>query len=32
MLLKANGWSGIAPSLWPMALFRIAIIALATFV
>ena len=32
MLLKGNGWSGIAPSLWPMALFTIVIIALATFV
>jgi ABC-2 type transport system permease protein len=31
-LLKGNGWSGIAPSLWPMALFTIAIIALVTFV
>jgi hypothetical protein len=29
MVLKGNGWSGIAPSPWPMALFTIVIIALA---
>jgi ABC-type multidrug transport system permease subunit len=30
MLLKGNGWSEIAPELWPMALFAIVVIAFAT--
>jgi ABC-2 type transport system permease protein len=32
VLLKGNGWSEIAPELWPMALFTIAIILFATLV
>ena len=30
ILLKGNGWTEIAPELWPMALFTVAIIALST--
>jgi ABC-2 type transport system permease protein len=30
MLLKGNGWTEIAPELWPMALFAVAVIGLAT--
>jgi ABC-2 type transport system permease protein len=25
MLLKGNGWSEIAPELWPIALFTVAV-------
>jgi ABC-2 type transport system permease protein len=32
MLLKGNGWTEIAPELWPMAAFTVAIIAFATLV
>jgi ABC-2 type transport system permease protein len=32
VLLKGNGWTEIAPELWPMALFTVAIIAFATLV
>ena len=32
MLLKGNGWSEIAPELWPMALFAVVVIAFASFV
>jgi ABC-2 type transport system permease protein len=31
VLLKGNGWTEIAPELWPMAAFTIAVIAIATF-
>jgi ABC-2 type transport system permease protein len=31
VLLKGNGWTQIAPELWPMAAFTIAVIAIATF-
>jgi ABC-2 type transport system permease protein len=31
MLLKGNGWTEIAPELWPMALFTVVVIAAATF-
>jgi ABC-2 type transport system permease protein len=31
ILLKGTGWSEIAPQLWPMALFAVAVIAFATF-
>jgi ABC-2 type transport system permease protein len=31
MLLKGNGWTEIAPELWPMAVFTVAVIAIATF-
>jgi len=30
-LLKGVGWSEIAPQLWPMGAFAVAVIALATF-
>ena len=30
MLLKGNGWTEIAPELWPMALFAVVVIAFAT--
>ena len=32
MLLKGNGWAEIAPELWPMAVFTVAVIAFATLV
>ena len=32
VLLKGVGWAEIAPELWPMALFTVAIIAFATLV
>ncbi len=32
ILLKGNGWTEIAPELWPMALFTVAIIAFASLV
>jgi ABC-2 type transport system permease protein len=32
VLLKGNGWTEIAPELWPMALFTVAIIGFATLV
>jgi ABC-2 type transport system permease protein len=32
MLLKGNGWTEIAPELWPMALFAVVVIGFATFV
>ena len=32
MLLKGNGWSEIAPELWPMALFAVVVIAFASFI
>jgi len=28
MMLKGNGWSEIAPEMWPMALFTVAVCAL----
>jgi ABC-2 type transport system permease protein len=31
MLLKGNGWSEIAPDLWPMALFAVCITAFAVW-
>jgi ABC-2 type transport system permease protein len=31
MLLKGNGWSEIAPDLWPMALFALGVVAIATW-
>ena len=32
MLLKGNGWTEIAPELWPMALFAVVVIGFATFI
>ena len=32
MLLKGVGWTEIAPDLWPMALFAVAVIVFATLV
>lgn len=32
VLLKGVGWTEIAPELWPMAAFTIAVIAFATLV
>ena len=32
MLLKGNGWNEIAPELWPMALFAVAVTAFAVWV
>jgi ABC-2 type transport system permease protein len=31
MLLKGNGWSEIAPELWPMALFALGVVAIAVW-
>jgi ABC-2 type transport system permease protein len=31
MMLKGNGWSEIAPEMWPMALFTVAVIAFAVW-
>jgi ABC-2 type transport system permease protein len=31
MLLEGNGWTEIAPELWPIVVFTVAIIAVATF-
>ena len=31
MLLKGNGWTEIAPDLWPIALFTITVTAIATY-
>jgi ABC-2 type transport system permease protein len=31
MLLKGNGWSEIAPDLWPMALFTLGVVAIAVW-
>ena len=31
MLLKGNGWSEIAPDLWPMALFALGVVAIAVW-
>ncbi len=31
MLLKGNGWSEIAPDLWPMALFTLCVVAIAAW-
>jgi ABC-2 type transport system permease protein len=31
MLLKGNGWSEIAPDLWPMALFALCVVAIAVW-
>jgi ABC-2 type transport system permease protein len=31
MLLKGNGWSEIAPDLWPMALFALAVVGIAVW-
>ncbi len=31
MLLKGNGWSEIAPDLWPMALFALCVVAVAVW-
>jgi ABC-2 type transport system permease protein len=31
MLLKGNGWSEIAPELWPIALFTVAVTAFAVW-
>jgi ABC-2 type transport system permease protein len=31
MLLKGNGWNEIAPEMWPMALFTIAVIVFAVW-
>jgi len=32
VLLKGNGWTEIAPELWPMALFTVVVIGFATLV
>ena len=31
VLLKGNGWTEIAPELWPMALFTVVVIGFATY-
>jgi ABC-2 type transport system permease protein len=31
MLLKGNGWSEIAPELWPIALFSLVVVAIAVW-
>jgi ABC-2 type transport system permease protein len=31
MLLKGNGWNEIAPEMWPMAVFTVAVIVFAVW-